>query len=128
MNTKQNVVAYEFLNEKTGHAIVDYTENTHVGQLTAGNGYTARPLVYADEAMVVSLLALDAKAVEALMTAIGSKAATQPTEVEKLMDAACLCRRCAAPLELQQNTERSGAERPTGAPSSVAPNQERNNE
>lgn len=29
---------------------------------------------------------------------------------------------------LQPNTERSGAERPTGAPSSVAPNQERNDE
>jgi len=103
MKTQQNVVAYEFFNEATGHAIVDYSESTHVGQLTAKNGYTARPLVYADEAMVVSLLALDAKAVEALMTAIGSKANTQPTEVEKLMDAAGLCKRCAAPLELQQN-------------------------
>jgi hypothetical protein len=29
---------------------------------------------------------------------------------------------------MKPNTERSGAERPTGAPSSVAPNQERNNE
>lgn len=104
MKTQQNVVAYEFLNEATGHAIVDYTENTHVGQLTSKNGYTARPLVYADEAVVVSLLALDAKAVEALMTAIGAKAVTQHSEAEKLMDAAGLCRRCAAPLELQQNT------------------------
>jgi len=31
-------------------------------------------------------------------------------------------------FRLLANTERSGAERPTGAPSSVAPNQERNNE
>ena len=99
MTTKPNAVAYEFFNEKTGHAIVDYTENTYAGQLTARNGYTARPLVYADEAKVVSLLALDAKAVEAFMAAIGAKAATQPTEVEKLMDAAGLCRRCAAPTQ-----------------------------
>lgn len=39
------VVAYEFLHPN-GHAIVDYSEHTHVGHLSAQKGYAARPLVY----------------------------------------------------------------------------------
>lgn len=42
----QRVVAYEFLHPN-GHAIVDYSEHTHVGHLTADKGYVAHPLVYA---------------------------------------------------------------------------------
>jgi hypothetical protein len=41
-------VAYEFFNPATGHAIVDYSEFTHVGRLTAERGYLKLPLVYAD--------------------------------------------------------------------------------
>lgn len=43
-------VAYEFLHPN-GHAIVDYSEHTHVGNLTADKGYTARPLMYAEHAV-----------------------------------------------------------------------------
>ena len=42
-----DVVAFEFYNRATGHAIVDYSVNTHVGKLSADKGYEARPLVYA---------------------------------------------------------------------------------
>lgn len=42
-----DVVAFELYNPKTGHAIVDYSRQTHVGHLTAEAGYEARPLVYA---------------------------------------------------------------------------------
>ena len=42
-----DVVAFEFYNRATGHAIVDYSVNTHVGTLGAERGYEARPLVYA---------------------------------------------------------------------------------
>lgn len=42
-----DVVAFEFYNRATGHAIVDYSVNTHVGNLSAAKGYEARPLVYA---------------------------------------------------------------------------------
>lgn len=42
-----DVVAFEFYNRATGHAIVDYSVNTHVGNLSADKGYEARPLVYA---------------------------------------------------------------------------------
>lgn len=66
-------VAYEFINKKSGHAIVDYSEHTHVGHLSAEKGYEKRPLVYADEAMVVSLLALDAEAVEKLLGVLRDK-------------------------------------------------------
>jgi N-glycosidase YbiA len=45
------VIAYEFLHPN-GHAIVDYTEHTHVGHLTAEKGYVAKPLVYAAPAAV----------------------------------------------------------------------------
>lgn len=44
---RDDVVAFEFYNRATGHAIVDYSVNTHVGNLTADKGYEARPLVYA---------------------------------------------------------------------------------
>lgn len=44
---KRKIVAYEFFNPSTGHAIVDYTEHTHVGQLTPEKGYIKRELVYA---------------------------------------------------------------------------------
>ena len=44
-----DVVAFEFYNRATGHAIVDYSVNTHVGNLSADKGYEARPLVYADK-------------------------------------------------------------------------------
>ena len=44
-----DVVAFEFYNRATGHAIVDYSVNTHVGKLSADKGYEARPLVYADK-------------------------------------------------------------------------------
>lgn len=42
-----DVVAFEFYNRATCHAIVDYSVNTHVGRLSADKGYEARPLVYA---------------------------------------------------------------------------------
>ena len=44
-----DVVAFEFYNRATGHAIVDYSVNTHVGNLSADKGYEAHPLVYADK-------------------------------------------------------------------------------
>lgn len=44
-----DVVAFEFYNRATGHAIVDYSVNTHVGNLSADKGYEARPLVYAEK-------------------------------------------------------------------------------
>ena len=37
--------AFEFYNPDTGHAIVDYTEYTHVGCLSRENGYVPLPLV-----------------------------------------------------------------------------------
>lgn len=37
--------AYEFYNPDTGHAIVDYSEHTHVGHLSRENGYVPLPLV-----------------------------------------------------------------------------------
>jgi hypothetical protein len=43
-------VAYEFHNVN-GHAIVDYSEHTHAGHLTADKGYIKRALVYADPEM-----------------------------------------------------------------------------
>lgn len=43
-----DVVAFEFYNPATGHAIVDYTVNTHVGRLGKEQGYEARPLGYAN--------------------------------------------------------------------------------
>lgn len=45
-----NAVAYEFHHQETGHAIVDYSEHTHAGHLSAEKGYTAKPLVYANDA------------------------------------------------------------------------------
>jgi hypothetical protein len=39
-------VAYEFYNPETGHAIVDYSEHTHAGHLTAEKGYVKKPLSY----------------------------------------------------------------------------------
>ena len=38
-------VAFEFYNPATGHAIVDYSEHTHLGHLSRELGYIARPLV-----------------------------------------------------------------------------------
>jgi hypothetical protein len=37
--------AYEFYNPATGHAIVDYSEHTYVGQLSREKGYVPLPLV-----------------------------------------------------------------------------------
>jgi len=37
-------IAYEFWNPETGHAIVDYSEHTYVGLLTAEKGYVKKPL------------------------------------------------------------------------------------
>lgn len=39
-------VAFEFYNPTTGHAIVDYSRQTHVGPLTKEMGYEARALGY----------------------------------------------------------------------------------
>ena len=39
------VIAAEFYNSATGHAVVDYSEHTHVGHLSAENGYERFPLV-----------------------------------------------------------------------------------
>jgi hypothetical protein len=47
--TDTQPVAYEFLHPN-GHAIVDYSEHTHVGHLTAEKGYAKLPLVYASTA------------------------------------------------------------------------------
>ena len=41
---EQVPIAYEFYNPATGHAIVDYSEHTHVGHLSADKGYVAKPL------------------------------------------------------------------------------------
>jgi hypothetical protein len=46
----QGIVAYEF-RHPNGHAIVDYSEHTPVGRLSAEKGYVARPLVYAPAAI-----------------------------------------------------------------------------
>lgn len=43
-------VAYEFHNIN-GHAIVDYSDHTHAGHLTAEKGYRKRALIYADPVM-----------------------------------------------------------------------------
>ncbi len=40
-----SVVAAEFYNLETGHAIVDYTEYTHQGHLSKDKGYAHFPLV-----------------------------------------------------------------------------------
>lgn len=39
------VIAAEFWHRENGHAIVDYSEQTHVGHLTDAKGYERRPLV-----------------------------------------------------------------------------------
>lgn len=39
------VIAAEFWHRENGHAIVDYSEQTHVGVLSADKGYERRPLV-----------------------------------------------------------------------------------
>ena len=39
------IVAHEFHNLETGHAIADYSAHTHVGHLSAEKGYTDFPLV-----------------------------------------------------------------------------------
>lgn len=43
------VIAAEFWHATNGHAIVDYSEHTHVGHLTADKGYKRRPLVHRPE-------------------------------------------------------------------------------
>lgn len=43
------VIAAEFWHCTNGHAIVDYSEQTHVGHLTEDKGYERRPLVYRPE-------------------------------------------------------------------------------
>lgn len=43
------VIAAEFLHRTNGHAIVDYSEHTHVGHLTEEKGYERRPLVHRPE-------------------------------------------------------------------------------
>ena len=40
------VIAAEFWHRTNGHAIVDYSEHTHVGHLTDEKGYERRPLVH----------------------------------------------------------------------------------
>lgn len=54
----QGVIAYEFLHAN-GHAIVDYSEHTHIGHLSAEKGYEARPLVLASERDQWAAKALD---------------------------------------------------------------------
>jgi hypothetical protein len=53
---ERNIVAYEFYNPTTGHAIVGYDEHTHVGHLTAEKGYVKRALVYATDIEVIAAL------------------------------------------------------------------------
>lgn len=43
------VIAAEFWNKANGHAIVDYSEQTHVGHLSKEKGYERRPLVHRPE-------------------------------------------------------------------------------
>lgn len=43
------VIAAEFWHRTNGHAIVDYSEHTHVGNLSEENGYQRRPLVHRPE-------------------------------------------------------------------------------
>lgn len=40
------VIAAEFWHRTNGHAIVDYSEQTHVGHLSEAKGYERRPLVH----------------------------------------------------------------------------------
>ncbi|MBS0402858.1 MAG: hypothetical protein JSS18_10305 [Proteobacteria bacterium] len=40
------VIAAEFWHRTNGHAIVDYSEHTYVGQLSEEKGYERRPLVH----------------------------------------------------------------------------------
>ena len=44
------VIAAEFWHRENGHAIVDYSEHTHVGHLTEEKGYERRPLVHRPDA------------------------------------------------------------------------------
>lgn len=44
-----SIIAAEFYSPGTGHAIVDYTEHTHVGHLSAEKGYERLPLVHRPE-------------------------------------------------------------------------------
>jgi hypothetical protein len=53
---QRQIVAYEFYNPATGHAIVDYSEHTHVGHLTKEKGYVKRALVYATDIEVIAAL------------------------------------------------------------------------
>lgn len=46
--------AFEFYNPETGHAIVDYSEHTHVGRLSADRGYVKVPLMYPGGAKTVA--------------------------------------------------------------------------
>lgn len=43
------VIAAEFWHRTNGHAIVDYSEQTHVGHLSEEKGYDRRPLVHRPE-------------------------------------------------------------------------------
>lgn len=43
------VIAAEFWHRTNGHAIVDYSEQTHVGHLSEEKGYERRPLVHRPE-------------------------------------------------------------------------------
>jgi len=43
------VIASEFWHRTNGHAIVDYSEQTHVGHLSDDKGYQRRPLVHRPE-------------------------------------------------------------------------------
>jgi hypothetical protein len=46
-NNKDKIIGYEWHNEKTGHAIIDY--DTEYRKVLTKNGYTKRPLIYKHE-------------------------------------------------------------------------------
>lgn len=78
------IIAYEFLHPN-GHAIVDYSERTHVGDLTAEKGYKKLPLVYPADAIEAAAQVCD-----------GMANSTSPHRRAAMRDAAKAIRRLAA--------------------------------
>ena len=72
-------VAAEFWNPKSGHAIVDYGEHTHVGHLTPADGYERRPLVHrAEQSAPLGLLTFCVLVLSNGFTVTGESACASP--------------------------------------------------
>ncbi len=73
------VIASEFWNRENGHAIVDYSEQTYVGPLTADKGYERRPLVHRPEPTgPLSLVTFCVLALKNGFTVTGESACASP--------------------------------------------------